>query len=48
MTDKFIETVEDNFYVAILEGCIVGTGMINLESGKVDGYLSIPAICGLA
>ena len=43
MTDKFIETVEDNFYVAILEGCIVGTGMINLESGKVDAIFVHPS-----
>ncbi len=35
-TNRFIEVVENSLYVASMDGCVVGTGMVNLESGKVD------------
>lgn len=40
---QFVKAVEDNFYVAILDGHVVGTGMINLESGKVDAIFIHPS-----
>lgn len=43
MTEQFIEAVEDGFYVAILDGRVVGTGMIDLESGKVDAIFVHPS-----
>ena len=43
MTEQFIEVVEDSFYVAISDGQVVGTGMINLESGKVDAIFVHPS-----
>ena len=36
VTKQFIEVVENSLYVASMDGCVVGTGMVNLESGKVD------------
>jgi GNAT superfamily N-acetyltransferase len=43
MTERFIETVEDSFYVATSDGHVVGTGTINLESGKVDAIFVHPS-----
>ena len=43
MTEQFVEVVEDSFYVATLNGHAVGTGMINLESGKVDAIFVHPS-----
>lgn len=43
MTEQFIEVVEDSFYVAISDGQVVGTGMINLQSGKVDAIFVHPS-----
>ncbi len=43
VTEQFIEVVEDNFYVATLDGHIVGTGMFNIESGRVDAVFVHPA-----
>ena len=42
-TEQFVEAVEDSFYVATLDGHVVGTGMINLESGKVDAIFIHPS-----
>lgn len=42
MTEPFVEAVENSFYVATSDGRIVGTGMIDLESGKVDAIFVDP------
>ena len=42
-TKQFIEVVENSFYVASIDGCVVGTGMVNLESGKVDAIFVHPS-----
>ena len=36
LSDEFTDSVEMNFYVAIDDNQVVGTGMINIESGKID------------
>lgn len=41
-TKEFIETVESSFYVATIDRCVVGSGMINLEYGKVDAIFVHP------
>lgn len=43
MTKQFIDIVESSFYVATVDGCVVGTGMINLESGKLDAIFVHPS-----
>ncbi len=42
-TNQFIEVVENSLYVASMDGCVVGTGMVNLESGKVDAIFVHPS-----
>ena len=42
-TEQFIEAVGDSFYVVTLDGHVVGTGVINLESGKVDAIFVHPS-----
>ena len=42
MTEDFIKAVADSFYVATLDGYVVGTGMIDLESAKVDAIFVHP------
>ena len=42
MTEQFVKVVGDSFYVATLDGHVVGTGMINLDSGKVDAIFVHP------
>ncbi len=42
MTADFVRTVVDNFYEATLDGQVVGTGMIDLQSGKVDAIFVHP------
>jgi N-acetylglutamate synthase-like GNAT family acetyltransferase len=41
-TDKFTKTVESDCHLAILDERIVGIGMLNLQSGKVDGLFVDP------
>lgn len=43
VTDQFIEVVDNSLYVASMDGCVVGTGMVNLESGKVDAIFVHPS-----
>ena len=43
MTEQFVTTVADRFYVATLDDNVVGTGMIDLESGKVDAIFVHPS-----
>jgi GNAT superfamily N-acetyltransferase len=40
--DGFAETVEQHLYVADLFGEVVGTGMINLQTGKIDAIFVHP------
>ncbi|WP_321782803.1 GNAT family N-acetyltransferase [Paraburkholderia sp. J94] len=35
-SDKWAHVVERDFYVAVDEGCVVGTGMLTVENGQVD------------
>ena len=46
MTEQFVKTVADRFYVATLGDHVVGTGMIDLESGKVDAMFVHPSKVG--
>ncbi len=48
-TKQFIELVEKHLYVATIAGTVVGTGMVNLESGKVDAIFVHPNYmrCGI-
>jgi GNAT superfamily N-acetyltransferase len=46
MTDEFVSAVVGSFYVATLDGQVVGTGMIDLESGKVDAIFVHPKQMG--
>ena len=41
-TEEFIREVTSNFYVALLDGEVIGTGMINLETGKIDAIFVHP------
>ena len=43
MTKQFVKTVADRFYVATIDGLIVGTGMIDLKSGKIDAIFVHPS-----
>jgi GNAT superfamily N-acetyltransferase len=42
LSDWFADAVEKNGYVAVLDGIIVATGMINIESGKIDALFVEP------
>ena len=46
LSEGFLQLVEDDFYVATADGRIVGTGMVNLESGKVDAVFVDPGCMG--
>ena len=43
MTAQFMKVVGDSFHVATSDGHVAGTGMINLESGKVDAIFVHPS-----
>ena len=43
ITEQFTKALEDGFYVATLDGHVVATGMINLESGQVDAIFVHPS-----
>src|SRR4030095_14675205 len=47
ITEQFIKEVENNFYVATIDDLVVGTGMVNLESGKVDAIFVHPSHMGI-
>ena len=47
MTDQFVRTVAEKFYVATLDEQIIGAGMIDLESGKVDAMFVHPNNMGM-
>jgi GNAT superfamily N-acetyltransferase len=42
MTEQFVKTVAERFYVATLHDHVVGAGMIDLESGKIDAMCVHP------
>ncbi|MEX3842826.1 GNAT family N-acetyltransferase [Paraburkholderia sp. BR10882] len=45
-TDKWAGVVESDFYVAVDQGSVVGTGMLTLESGQVDAIFVRPSHMG--
>jgi len=42
MPDAFVEDVERSFFVARLEGRVVGTGALDLKTGKIDAVFVHP------
>lgn len=42
LTEDFIDAVDKNFYVAIYNNQVIGTGMINIETGKIDAIFVHP------
>ena len=47
ISEQFMNVVEQHFYVATREDLIVGTGMVNLASGKVDAIFVHPSHMGM-
>lgn len=47
MTDEFVKAVVESFYVATLDDHVVGTGMIDLESGEVGAMFVHPSNMGI-
>ncbi|MBW0445167.1 N-acetyltransferase [bacterium M00.F.Ca.ET.228.01.1.1] len=45
-TDKWVSVVERDFYVAVDEGLVVGTGMLTPASGQVDAIFVRPSHMG--
>lgn len=43
LSDQFMDAVEANCYVAIEDKQIVGTGMVNIETGKIDAIFVHPS-----
>jgi GNAT superfamily N-acetyltransferase len=46
MSETFTRRVADAFYVATVDGTVVGTGMIDLTAGKIDAVFVLPAYMG--
>jgi GNAT superfamily N-acetyltransferase len=46
MTEQFVKAVVDKFYVATLDDHVVGTGMIDLETGEVGAMFVHPSRMG--
>lgn len=42
MTDEFVSSVAESFHVATLDGQVIGTGMVDLDSGTVDAIFVHP------
>lgn len=42
LSDEFADSVEKNFYLARYDNRVVGTGMINIETGKIDAIFVHP------
>ena len=42
LSEEFADAVEKHFYVAVFTGQVVGTGMVNLETGKIDAMFVHP------
>ena len=47
ISEQFMTVVEHHFYVATIADRIVGTGMVNLESGQVDAIFVHPSHMGM-
>lgn len=45
-TDKWASVVERDFYVAVDEGLVVGTGMLTVANGQVDAIFVLPSHTG--
>lgn len=46
MTEEFVEFVDENLHVACRSGQVVGTGMIDHNSGKLDAIFVRPDLMG--
>jgi GNAT superfamily N-acetyltransferase len=46
MSETFTRCVAEAFYVATVDGAAVGTGMIDLETGKIDAVFVLPRHMG--
>ncbi|MEN6406972.1 MAG: GNAT family N-acetyltransferase [Thermoguttaceae bacterium] len=42
LTEEFVQFVAEHFYVAILDEAIVGTGMIDCKTGRLDAIMVRP------
>ena len=42
LSQQFMDAVEEHFYVATDNDQVVGTGMVNLETGKIDAIFVRP------
>ena len=47
MTEEFMQLVDKNLYVACENGRVVGTGMIDRKSGKLDAIFVRPDLMGI-
>ena len=45
-TDQFIEVVERSIYLAVVDQKVVGTGMVDLETGQIDAVFVHPDCIG--
>lgn len=41
-TEKFAETVAEHFYVSEVDGVVAGTGLVDLDKGKIDALFVAP------
>ncbi len=46
MTEEFVQSVDENFYVACAGGKVIGTGMIDCTTGKLDAIFVRPDMTG--
>ncbi len=46
MSEAFVRRVAEHFHVAVVDGQIVGTGMIDLATGKIDAVFVLPGYMG--
>ena len=42
LSEKFTDTVEKHFHVVTYNGQVIGTGMVNIETGKIDAMFVHP------
>ena len=46
ISETFARRVAETFYVATVDGAVVGTGMIDLGTGKIDAVFVLPPYMG--
>lgn len=46
LSEAFATRVAEQFHVAVLDGAVVGTGMIDLATGRIDAVFVHPACMG--